>query len=94
MTVQNPQQSSGQQIIQLQQPQQTPTTQTGGIQIVQQIVTPSGEIQQIPVCAFLRELVDQNKAAFISIDENLHIASDTINATATSDDSYASTRWE
>ncbi|XP_072752241.1 nuclear transcription factor Y subunit gamma isoform X2 [Anoplolepis gracilipes] len=49
VTVQNPQQSSGQQIIQLQQAQQTPTTQTGGIQIVQQIVTPSGEIQQIPI---------------------------------------------
>lgn len=48
--MQSPQQSSGQQIIQLQQAQQTPTTQTGGIQIVQQIVTPSGEIQQIPVC--------------------------------------------
>ncbi|XP_029053992.1 nuclear factor Y-box C isoform X4 [Osmia lignaria lignaria] len=49
VTVQSPQQSSGQQIIQLQQAQQTPTTQTGGIQIVQQIVTPSGEIQQIPI---------------------------------------------
>jgi nuclear transcription factor Y gamma len=49
VTVQSPQQSSNQQIIQLQQTQQTPTTQTGGIQIVQQIVTPSGEIQQIPV---------------------------------------------
>ncbi|KZC04598.1 Nuclear transcription factor Y subunit gamma [Dufourea novaeangliae] len=51
VTVQSPQQSSGQ-VIQLQQTQQTPTTQTGGIQIVQQIVTPSGEIQQIPVCIF------------------------------------------
>lgn len=49
VTVQAPQQTSGQQIIQLQQAQQTPTTQTGGIQIVQQIVTPSGEIQQIPI---------------------------------------------
>ncbi|XP_017887870.1 nuclear transcription factor Y subunit gamma-like [Ceratina calcarata] len=49
VTVQTPQQTSGQQIIQLQQAQQTPTTQTGGIQIVQQIVTPSGEIQQIPI---------------------------------------------
>ncbi|XP_053975004.1 nuclear transcription factor Y subunit gamma-like isoform X2 [Hylaeus anthracinus] len=49
VTVQSQQQSSGQQIIQLQQAQQTPTTQTGGIQIVQQIVTPSGEIQQIPI---------------------------------------------
>ncbi|EZA49475.1 nuclear transcription factor Y subunit gamma [Ooceraea biroi] len=50
VTVQSPQQSSNQQIIQLQQTQQTPTTQTtGGIQIVQQIVTPSGEIQQIPI---------------------------------------------
>ncbi|XP_015434599.1 PREDICTED: nuclear transcription factor Y subunit gamma isoform X2 [Dufourea novaeangliae] len=48
VTVQSPQQSSGQ-VIQLQQTQQTPTTQTGGIQIVQQIVTPSGEIQQIPI---------------------------------------------
>lgn len=50
VTVQSPQQSSGQQIIQLQQAQQTPSsTQTGGIQIVQQIVTPTGEIQQIPI---------------------------------------------
>lgn len=49
VTVQSPQQTSGQQIIQLQQAQQTPTSQTGGIQIVQQIVTPSGEIQQIPI---------------------------------------------
>ena len=48
VTVQNPQPSSGQQIIQLQQSQQTiqtPTTQTGGIQIVQQIVTPSEKYQ-------------------------------------------------
>lgn len=59
MTVQNPQQSSGQQIIQLQQAQQTPTTQTGGIQIVQQIVTPSGEIQQIPVRAFIIEIEEE-----------------------------------
>lgn len=49
VTVQSPQQSSGQHVIQLQQAQQTPTTQAGGIQIVQQIVTPSGEIQQIPI---------------------------------------------
>lgn len=49
VTVQSPQQTSGQQVIQLQQPQQTPTTQTGGIQIVQQIVTPNGDIQQIPI---------------------------------------------
>ncbi|KAG5314112.1 NFYC factor, partial [Acromyrmex charruanus] len=49
VTVQSPQQSSNQQIIQLQQQQQTSTTQGGGIQIVQQIVTPSGEIQQIPI---------------------------------------------
>lgn len=48
LTVQSPQ-STNQQIIQLQQPQQTPTSQAGGIQIVQQIVTPSGEIQQIPI---------------------------------------------
>lgn len=27
--------------------------QTGGIQIVQQIVTPGGEIQQIPVSTFI-----------------------------------------
>ncbi|XP_015586838.1 nuclear transcription factor Y subunit gamma [Cephus cinctus] len=46
VTVQSPQQNSGQQVIQL---QQTPTSQTGGIQIVQQIVTPNGEIQQIPI---------------------------------------------
>ncbi|XP_020293008.1 nuclear transcription factor Y subunit gamma-like [Pseudomyrmex gracilis] len=49
VTVQSPQPTSGQQIIQLQQAQQTSTTQPGGIQIVQQIVTPSGEIQQIPI---------------------------------------------
>jgi nuclear transcription factor Y gamma len=49
LTVQSPQQTGGQQVIQLQQPQQTTTTTAGGIQIVQQIVTPSGEIQQIPV---------------------------------------------
>ncbi|XP_018043998.1 PREDICTED: nuclear transcription factor Y subunit gamma-like [Atta colombica] len=49
VTVQSPQQSSNQQIIQLQQQQQTSATQGGGIQIVQQIVTPSGEIQQIPI---------------------------------------------
>ncbi|XP_066590137.1 polyubiquitin-C [Prorops nasuta] len=49
VTVQTPQQSTGQQIIQLQQPQQTSPSQAGGIQIVQQIVTPSGEIQQIPI---------------------------------------------
>ncbi|XP_058801605.1 nuclear transcription factor Y subunit gamma-like isoform X2 [Phymastichus coffea] len=47
LTVQNPQQ--GGQVIQIQQPQQTATTANGGIQIVQQIVTPSGEIQQIPI---------------------------------------------
>ncbi|XP_047368032.1 nuclear transcription factor Y subunit gamma-like isoform X2 [Vespa velutina] len=46
---QSPQQTSGQQIIQLQQAQPTPSSQTGGIQIVQQIVTPTGEIQQIPI---------------------------------------------
>lgn len=49
VTVQSPQQTSNQTVIQLQQPQQAPTNQTGGIQIVQQIVTPSGEIQQIPI---------------------------------------------
>ncbi|XP_035727532.1 nuclear transcription factor Y subunit gamma-like isoform X1 [Vespa mandarinia] len=49
VTVQSPQQTSGQQIIQLQQAQPTPSSQTGGIQIVQQIVTPTGEIQQIPI---------------------------------------------
>ncbi|XP_033216114.1 nuclear transcription factor Y subunit gamma-like isoform X2 [Belonocnema kinseyi] len=49
VTVQSPQQASGQQVIQLQQAQQPPASQGGGIQIVQQIVTPSGEIQQIPI---------------------------------------------
>ncbi|XP_046419346.1 nuclear transcription factor Y subunit gamma-like isoform X1 [Neodiprion virginianus] len=50
VTVPSPQQTtSGQQVIQLQQAQQSPTSQSGGIQIVQQIVTPSGEIQQIPI---------------------------------------------
>lgn len=47
--MQSPQQTSGQQIIQLQQAQPTTSSQSGGIQIVQQIVTPTGEIQQIPV---------------------------------------------
>ncbi|XP_057332558.1 nuclear transcription factor Y subunit gamma-like isoform X2 [Microplitis mediator] len=47
ITVQNPQQS-GQQVIQLQQTQ-SPPSQSGGIQIVQQIVTPNGDIQQIPI---------------------------------------------
>lgn len=45
--MQNPQQS-GQQVIQLQQTP-SPPSQSGGIQIVQQIVTPNGDIQQIPV---------------------------------------------
>ncbi|XP_011499535.1 PREDICTED: nuclear transcription factor Y subunit gamma-like isoform X2 [Ceratosolen solmsi marchali] len=48
LTVQSSQQTGGQQVIQLQQPQ-TATATAGGIQIVQQIVTPSGEIQQIPI---------------------------------------------
>ncbi|XP_008545149.1 nuclear transcription factor Y subunit gamma isoform X1 [Microplitis demolitor] len=47
ITVQNPQQS-GQQVIQLQQTP-SPPSQSGGIQIVQQIVTPNGDIQQIPI---------------------------------------------
>ncbi|XP_034942673.1 nuclear transcription factor Y subunit gamma-like isoform X3 [Chelonus insularis] len=45
---QNPQQSAGQQVIQLQQTQ-SPSSQSGGIQIVQQIVTANGDIQQIPI---------------------------------------------
>ncbi|XP_043466029.1 nuclear transcription factor Y subunit gamma-like [Leptopilina heterotoma] len=49
VNVQSPQQTSNQTVIQLQQPQQNPSTQAGGIQIVQQIVTPNGEIQQIPI---------------------------------------------
>ncbi|XP_015112242.1 nuclear transcription factor Y subunit gamma [Diachasma alloeum] len=48
VTVQSPQQGGGQQVIQLQQAQQT-SPQSGGIQIVQQIVTPNGDIQQIPI---------------------------------------------
>jgi hypothetical protein len=43
------------QIIQLQAPSvqnQTQAASQGGIQIVQQIVTPTGEIQQIPVRNF------------------------------------------
>ncbi|KAJ9599327.1 hypothetical protein L9F63_010194 [Diploptera punctata] len=43
------QQSSGQAVVAQQQTQQQPQQQTGGIQIVQQIVTPNGEIQQIPI---------------------------------------------
>ncbi|XP_014214773.1 nuclear transcription factor Y subunit gamma isoform X2 [Copidosoma floridanum] len=42
-------QTTGPQVIQLQQAQQATTAATGGIQIVQQIVTPTGEIQQIPI---------------------------------------------
>ncbi|XP_014214765.1 nuclear transcription factor Y subunit gamma isoform X1 [Copidosoma floridanum] len=49
ITVQTPQQTTGPQVIQLQQAQQATTAATGGIQIVQQIVTPTGEIQQIPI---------------------------------------------
>ncbi|KAK0079675.1 hypothetical protein PV325_000964 [Microctonus aethiopoides] len=49
VTVHSPQQSSGQQVIQLQQAQQQSASQSGGIQIVQQIVTPNGDIQQIPI---------------------------------------------
>ncbi|KAK0180961.1 hypothetical protein PV327_003288 [Microctonus hyperodae] len=49
VTVHSPQQSSGQQVIQLQQAQQPSASQAGGIQIVQQIVTPNGDIQQIPI---------------------------------------------
>lgn len=47
------------QVIQVQQPQQTQVqpqavqAATGGIQIVQQVVTPSGEIQQIPVSSLM-----------------------------------------
>ncbi|KAG8041913.1 hypothetical protein G9C98_007217 [Cotesia typhae] len=41
-------QQSNQQVIQLQQAQ-SPSSQSGGIQIVQQIVTPNGDIQQIPI---------------------------------------------
>ncbi|KAL7292975.1 nuclear transcription factor Y subunit gamma-like [Trichogramma pretiosum] len=40
--------TTGGQVIQLQQPQQT-AVQTSGLQIVQQVVTPSGEIQHIPI---------------------------------------------
>ncbi|XP_063991089.1 nuclear transcription factor Y subunit gamma isoform X2 [Diachasmimorpha longicaudata] len=49
VTVQSPQQGGGQQVIQLQQQPQQTSPQTGGIQIVQQIVTPNGDIQQIPI---------------------------------------------
>lgn len=57
VTVHSPQQSSNQQVIQLQQSQQTSNSQSGGIQIVQQIVTPSGEIQQIPVSRKFSEIL-------------------------------------
>ncbi|XP_068084530.1 nuclear transcription factor Y subunit gamma isoform X2 [Anabrus simplex] len=46
---QQQQQQHTAQVIQLQQPAQTTSTQQGGIQIVQQLVTPNGEIQQIPI---------------------------------------------
>ncbi|NP_001129664.1 nuclear transcription factor Y, gamma isoform X2 [Nasonia vitripennis] len=48
LTVQSPQQNTGQQVIQLQQTQQAAAA-AGGIQILQQVVTPNGEIQQIPI---------------------------------------------
>lgn len=48
----SPPQTASHQVIQLQQAQQA-SAAAGGIQIVQQIVTPTGEIQQIPVCFFL-----------------------------------------
>lgn len=49
--MQSPQSQGAQQVIQLQQPAQAQAAQSG-IQIVQQIVTPSGEIQQIPVIKY------------------------------------------
>ncbi|KAJ8681261.1 hypothetical protein QAD02_017048 [Eretmocerus hayati] len=51
ITVQSPQQvqTAAQQVIQLQQSPQAAAAAAGGIQIVQQIVTPTGEIQQIPI---------------------------------------------
>ncbi|PSN51093.1 Nuclear transcription factor Y subunit gamma [Blattella germanica] len=47
--IQLQQQSSNQAVVAAQQQQQQQQQQGGGIQIVQQIVTPNGEIQQIPI---------------------------------------------
>jgi len=63
-TVQQPQ------IIQLQAPSvqnQTQAATQGGIQIVQQIVTPTGEIQQIPVSCFVVNLLAKYLTAKIAI---------------------------
>jgi len=93
VTVQSPQQSSNQQIIQLQQTQQTPTTQTGGIQIVQQIVTPNGEIQQIPVSS--KNLYRMQYLSFcISFFIGLSFFLDSINSTTITNDPYASPGWK
>ena len=86
--MQGPQQSSGQQVIQLQQTQQTPTTQTGGIQIVQQIVTPNGEIQQIPVCFHS----NKNNFKLTNTEKNFPLILDSADAAATTNDSNASAR--
>lgn len=102
--MQSPQQSSGQQIIQLQQAQQSPTSQTGGLQIIQQVVAPSGEVQNIPVsnevCSSIP--VGKKKKNFrrilLMFVPMFHIifffSSDSADSPAIADDSYASTRRE
>uniref|UniRef100_A0A2R5LHH1 Nuclear transcription factor Y subunit gamma n=1 Tax=Ornithodoros turicata TaxID=34597 RepID=A0A2R5LHH1_9ACAR len=46
---QAPQQAAQSQVVQLQQPVQQQVPQSGGIQIVQQVINSNGEIQQIPI---------------------------------------------
>lgn len=101
VTVQSPQQSSGQQIIQLQQTQQSPSSQTGGLQIIQQVVAPSGEVQNIPVSNEVQNIPVSKKTLHVN---TLHLAHaflsqffylfflDSADSPATPNDSYASTR--
>lgn len=88
-------------MIQLQQAQQQSASQGGGIQIVQQIVTPNGDIQQIPVC---RLYYSKKYARLINIyfiiiiHEYLYyyilIFIDTIDSATITNDKNASTRWK
>lgn len=55
--------------------------QAGGIQIVQQIVTANGEIQQIPVRVVNYILENENKTKFMILDSTI--------TSATSDDTDA-----
>lgn len=66
-------------MIQLQQAQQTQNSQAGGIQIVQQIVTPSGEIQQIPVSIILSINILQIQFSDFSLISFFHIPQNRFN---------------